>query len=166
MSNNSASVPKFQAAVFFVKDVARSKRFYGDVLGQKITMDFGANVTFEGGLSIWQTDYALNVIFEDKAKQFPVGANNAELYFDCSGIDAFFEKLSKEPALRVIHPVREHPWGQRGFRIYDPDGHIVEFGEPMAETVQRLYKQGLSVDEVAAKSLMPLEFINAVIQAK
>jgi catechol 2,3-dioxygenase-like lactoylglutathione lyase family enzyme len=157
------TVPKFQAAVFFVADVERSKRFYIEVLGQKVTMDFGANVTFEGGLSIWRIDYALNIIFEDKANQVQVGANNAEIYFECSGIDAFFEWLKQQ--VKIIHPVMEHPWGQRGFRIYDPDGHIIEFGEPMSETVLRLHKQGLSFDEVAAKSMMPPEFIKAVLQA-
>lgn len=165
MSTQPATAPKFQAAVFFVKDVERTKHFYCDLLGQKITMDFGANVTFEAGLSIWQTDYALNIIFGDKAKQVPVGTNNAELYFECGGIDTFFERL-KMQQISVIHPVVEHPWGQRGFRVYDPDGHIVEFGEPMSETVLRLHKQGLSLDQIAAKSLMPLEFIKAAIQAQ
>jgi catechol 2,3-dioxygenase-like lactoylglutathione lyase family enzyme len=165
MQNQSAGAPKFQAAVFFVADVERSKHFYRDILGQKVTMDFGANVTFEGGLSIWRTDYALNIIFEDKAKQIQVGANNAEIYFECSGIDDFFEKLKKE-RLKVIHPVMEHPWGQRGFRIYDPDGNIIEFGEPMSQTVLRLHKQGLSFDEVATKSMMPHEFIKAVLQTQ
>jgi predicted enzyme related to lactoylglutathione lyase len=89
MSNLPVSVPKFQSAVFFVSDIEVSKRFYSDVLGQKITMDFNANVTFEGGLSIWRTDYALNIIFKDKARQVQVGANNAEIYFECNGIDAF-----------------------------------------------------------------------------
>jgi catechol 2,3-dioxygenase-like lactoylglutathione lyase family enzyme len=163
MSNQPPSAPKFQSAVFFVADVERAKHFYHDVLGQKITMDFGANVAFEGGLAIWHTSYALNIIFEEKAKQVPVGANNAEIYFECSDIDAFFECLKKEQ-VRVIHPVREHPWAQRSFRVYDPDGHIIEFGEPMSETVLRLHKQGLSLDEVAAKSMMPLEFIKAVIK--
>jgi hypothetical protein len=41
----------------------------------------------------------------------------------------------------------------------------VEFGEPMSETVLRLHKQGLSFDEVAVKSMMPPEFIKAVLQA-
>jgi catechol 2,3-dioxygenase-like lactoylglutathione lyase family enzyme len=157
------TVPKFQAAVFFVADVERSKHFYRDILCQKVTMDFGANITFEGGLSIWRTDYALNIIFKDKAKQVPIGANNAEIYFECSGIDAFFERIVQQ--VKVIHPVEEHPWGQRGFRVYDPDGYIVEFGEPMSETVLRLHKQGLSFDEVAAKSMMPPEFIKAVLHA-
>lgn len=156
------TVPKFQSACFFVADVERSKRFYTEVLGQKITTDFGANVAFEGGLAIWRTDYALNIIFKDKAKQVPVGANNAEIYFECSGIDAFFKQIEQQ--VKVIHAVEEHPWSQRSFRIYDPDGHIVEFGEPMSETVLRLHKQGLSFDEVAAKTMMPPEFIKTVLQ--
>jgi catechol 2,3-dioxygenase-like lactoylglutathione lyase family enzyme len=162
---SNKNMPKYQASVFFVADIQKSKRFYSTVLGQKVVQDFGANVTFEGGLSLWERDYALNVIFEGKGKQIPVGANNSEIYFECNDIDAFYERLIGEQ-VRVIHPVMEHPWGQRGFRVYDPDNHILEFGEPMSDTVLRLHKQGLSIDGIAKKSLMPLEFIQSVIQPK
>jgi catechol 2,3-dioxygenase-like lactoylglutathione lyase family enzyme len=164
MSKESAT-PKYQASVFFVEDIQKSKHFYNTVLGQKIVHDFGANVTFEGGLSLWERHYALNVIFEGKGEQITVGANNSEIYFVCSGIEASYERLTKEQ-VRVIHPVMEHPWGQRGFRVYDPDNHILEFGEPMSDTILRLHKQGLSDDEVAEKSMMPLEFIKSVLQTK
>jgi catechol 2,3-dioxygenase-like lactoylglutathione lyase family enzyme len=157
--------PKYQASVFFVENIQNAKHFYSEVLGQKIVYDFGANVTFEGGLSLWEKAYALNVIFEGKGKQIPVGANNSEIYFECSNIEAFYERLVKEQ-VRVIHPVMEHPWGQRGFRVYDPDNHILEFGEPMSDTVLRLHKQGLSDAEVAKKSMMPPEFIRSVLQPK
>ncbi|MGD6806714.1 MAG: VOC family protein [Candidatus Bathyarchaeia archaeon] len=165
MSKQSATTPRYQASVFFVENIQKSTRFYSEVLGQKVVQDFGANVTFEGGLSLWEKEYALNVIFEGQGKQIPVGANNSEIYFESSDIDAFYERLVKEQ-VRVIHPVMEHPWGQRGFRVYDPDNHILEFGEPMSDTVLRLHKQGLSVDEVAKKSMMPLDFIHSVLQTK
>lgn len=165
MPKESANTPKYQASVFFVENIQKSKHFYSAVLGQKIVNDFGANVTFEGGLSLWEKNYALNVIFEGKAKQPPVGANNSEIYFECSEIEAFYERLIKEK-VRVIHPIMEHPWGQRGFRVYDPDNHILEFGEPMSETVLRLYNQGFSEEEVAKKSMMQPEFIHSVIQTK
>jgi len=58
----SQKPPTYQAAVFFVSDIATSKRFYNEVLGQKIVADFGANVSFEGGLSLWEKNYALNTI--------------------------------------------------------------------------------------------------------
>ncbi len=158
------NTPKYQAAVFFVEDIQKSKQFYSEVLGQKIVADFGRNVGFEGGLSIWEKDYALNVIFEDKAKQVVVGANNSEIYFECSDIEAFFDRLTRQQ-VKVIHPVMEHPWGQRAFRIYDPDNHILEFAEPMSEVVLRLYREGLSLDAIAEKSMMPPEFIKNLIQS-
>lgn len=159
------NAPKYQAAVFFVSDVEKSKRFYNVVLGQKITVDFGANVGFEGGLSIWEKNYALNTIFKEKAAQIAVGANNAEIYFEASNLEALFESLVKQQ-VNVIHPVMEHPWGQRGFRIYDPDNHIIEFGEPMTDVVLRLHNQGLNVEDIAEKSMMPQEFIKSFIQSK
>jgi len=76
--NYNLSSPKFESAVFFVKDVEKSKNFYVNFLGQKILMDFGRNVGFEGGFAIWETDYALNIIFEEKSSGISVGGNNAE----------------------------------------------------------------------------------------
>ncbi len=158
------NTPKYQAAVFFVEDIQKSKQFYSEVLDQKIVADFGRNVGFEGGLSIWEKDYALNVIFEDKAKHVEVGANNSEIYFECANIEAFFERLKGQ--VRVVHPIMEHPWGQRAFRVYDPDMHILEFAEPMSEVVLRLHKEGLSFGAIAEKSMMPPEFIRSVLQTK
>ncbi len=127
--------------------------------------DFGRNIGFEGGLSLWEKEYALSVIFEEKAKQIAVGANNSEIYFECSDIEAFFERLTKGQ-VRVIHPVMEHPWGQRAFRVYDPDNHILEFAEPMSEVVLRLHHEGLGVEAIAAKSMMPPEFIKNILHIK
>jgi catechol 2,3-dioxygenase-like lactoylglutathione lyase family enzyme len=160
-----SNAPKFQAAVFFVSDVAASKRFYSEVLGQKIVSDFGANVTFEGGLSIWETNYALRTIFGEKAKGMSVGANNAEIYYETDDLKGLFVRL-QAAQVKVIHGIMEHPWGQRGFRVYDPDGHIVEFSEPMSAVVLRLHNQGLSDKDIAAKSMMSPEFIEAVLAHK
>jgi lactoylglutathione lyase len=88
---STVNAPKYLASVFFVEDIKKSKHFYSEVLGQKIVADFGRNVGFEGGLSIWEKDYALSVIFEDKAKHIAVGTNNSEIYFECNDIEAFFE---------------------------------------------------------------------------
>lgn len=157
--------PKFQAAVFFVSNVEKSKYFYNTILGQKITVDFGANVGFEGGLSIWKKNYALKTIFKDKAAQIMVGANNVEIYFESSNLEELLENLVKHE-IRVIHPIMEHPWGQRAFRIYDPDKHIIEFGEPMESVVLRLHNEGLDLNAIVGKSLMPLEFIKNVLQSR
>ena len=73
-------------------------------------------------------------------------------------------KKFKKTNAKIIHPIVEHPWGQRAFRIYDPDNHIIEFGESMQDVILRLYSSGLSTEEITKKSLMPIEFVNMVLK--
>jgi len=154
--------PVFHSAVLLVEDVERSKRFYSVVLGQRIVFDFGRNVVFEGGLAIWDRDYALDLIFKEKRKG-QVGASNAEIYFETGALDELLDRLSKEK-VEFIHSIREEPWGQRVFRVFDFDGHIIEFAESMESVVSRLEGQGFGFDEIARKSKMPLDFIKQVLE--
>ena len=154
--------PIYHSCVLLVKDIEKSKNFYNIILGQNIVMDFGRNVGFEGGLSIWERGYALDLIFEDKAHGIKVGANNVEIYFETNDLNDLYERLATE--VRVIKPIREHPWGQRSFRVYDPDNHIIEFAESVGSVVLRLNRQGLSHEEIAKKSMMPMEFIKMTLK--
>ena len=155
--------PAFHSVVLLVEDIERSKRFYSVVLGQKVVMDFGRNVGYEGGLAIWERDYALNLMFQGKTESVKVGGNNAEIYFESGDVNALYKRLTGE-GVKVIHSIVEQPWGQRVFRVYDPDNHIIEFAESMASVVLRLDKKGFSLEEIAKKSLMPMEFIKMVLQ--
>jgi len=155
--------PAFHSVVLLVEDIERSKRFYSVVLGQKVVMDFGRNVGYEGGLAIWERDYALNLIFQGKTEGVKVGGNNAEIYFESGDVDALYKRLTAK-GVKVIHSIVEQPWGQRVFRVYDPDNHIIEFAESMTSVVLRLDKNGLSIEEIAKKSLMPMEFIKMALQ--
>lgn len=154
--------PVYQSVVLLVKDIEKSKNFYETVLGQKIVMDFGRNVGFEGGLAIWEKEYALNLIFEESKSDVKVGGNNAEIYFEFDDLDGLYEELKGKT--KVIHSIREAPWGQRAFRVYDSDDHIIEFAESMANVVLRLHNNGLSFEEISKKSMMPLEFIQMTIK--
>ena len=162
-TNSNNDSPKFESALFFVKDVEKSKNFYVNVLGQKILMDFGRNVGFEGGFAIWEADYALNTIFEENASKISIGGNNAEIYFEVVDLEGLLQKLKKE-RIEIIHPIREHPWGQRGFRFYDPDHHIIEVSEPMRNVVARKHQNGRNIEEIEEKSMMPKEFIEMAIK--
>jgi len=155
--------PKFESSAFFVDDVEKSKYFYANILGQKILMDFGRNVGFEGGFAIWEKEYALNTIYSDKARSVSVGGNNSEIYFESSNLDDLCNKIKKE-GIKFIHPIHEHPWGQRAFRVFDPDNHIIEFGEPMSIVVLRYHKQGMNVEEISKKTLMPIEMIKKTVK--
>ena len=57
----------------------------------------------------------------------------------------------------------EQPWGQRVFRIYDPDKHMVELGEPMTAVIKRYLNQGMTPIEVAKRMSMPFEIVQTVV---
>jgi catechol 2,3-dioxygenase-like lactoylglutathione lyase family enzyme len=153
---------RYQSSVIFVKDIATSRHFYEKLLGQDVEMDFGPNVGFKGGFAIWQIDHATEMIFEGPANgNEPLGRKNLELYFESPDLEAVWNDLM-DADVWAIHPLREHPWGQCVFRVYDPDGHIVEVGEPMPEVIQRFLKQGMTAEAVAEKTSMPLEIVQQV----
>jgi catechol 2,3-dioxygenase-like lactoylglutathione lyase family enzyme len=155
--------PVYRSCVLLVDDIPRSKQFYNIVLGQEIEMDLERYVSFKSGFCIWQKDYGLNLIFNGKATDMPVGENNFEVFFETEDIDALYQRLVKEN-VNIIHSLMEHPWGQRGFRIRDPDNHIIEFSETMENVVKRFHKQGLSIEEITEKTTMPLEFIETTLK--
>ena len=85
----------------------------------------------------------------------------ARLYFETDQLDAMWTRLS-EAGVQIVHPLVEQPWGQRVFRVYDPDGHIVELGEPMPAVIQRFLSQGMSVEQIAQRTSMPPEIVRQI----
>jgi catechol 2,3-dioxygenase-like lactoylglutathione lyase family enzyme len=153
---------QFQSSALFVRDIQASRRFYEELLGQEVEMDFGANVGYKGGFAIWQVDSAFEMIFERPADaEARLGCDNFELYFESPDLDIVWTRLSNQE-VEVVHPLREQPWGQRVIRIFDPDGHIVEIGEPMPIVIVRFLAQGMTAEAVAERTLMPLEFVQQV----
>ena len=155
---------KLTSAVIFVKDIAASRKFYEQVLGQKVLMDHGPNVGYEGGFALWQRDHASQIIFNRPSTGKNEHNNNAELYFETFELDEALQKLEAEKA-DFIHPMLEQPWGQRVFRFYDPDGHIIELGEPMPAVIKRFLAQGLSTAEIAGHTSMPPEIVEQISAA-
>ena len=153
---------QFQSSVLFVRDIQASRRFYEELLGQEVEMDFGANVGYKGGFAIWQVDSAFEMIFARPSDaEARLGNDNFELYFESSDLDSVWTQLSRQE-VELVHPLREQPWGQRVIRILDPDGHVVEIGEPMPFVIARFLAQGMTPEAVAERTLMPLEFVQQV----
>jgi len=120
---------KFINPIPFVRDIDRSREFYRQRLGLKILEDFGNFVLFETGFAIHDGASLEQTVWRDIApKQEPYGRRNLLLYFEHDDVDAAFESIA--PHVELIHPVERQAWGQRVFRFYDPDRHVVEIGEP------------------------------------
>ena len=153
---------RYQSSVLFVRDVEASRRFYEGLLDQEVSLDHGACVGFAGGFSIWQAAYGHQVVFDEPLNdEEPLGRGNCELYFETGDLDAAWERLTGAGAVPV-HPVKEQPWGQRVLRVYDPDGHIVELGEPMAVVIRRFLDRGMAVEAVAERTSMPLAIVRDI----
>lgn len=146
---------KYMGTLIAVTDLKKSKRFYRDVLGLKITTDYGPNVTFNGCIVLqtmetWvdfiKSDY---VMFDNRA---------SELYFETDKFDELVLRLNTFGIEYVHKPVTRH-WGQRVVRFYDPDKHIIEVGEAIGMVVKRFAAEGMNEEQIAERMKMTVEFV-------
>ena len=153
---------KYTSTLIAVSDMEKTKQFYHDVLGMNVVVDFGANVTLDGGLVLQTMDTWKSFIRTDSV----VLPNNAgELYFEEEDMDAFCEHM-KQFDISYVHPLFEHRWGQRVVRFYDPDRHIIEVGERLDAVILRFMEQGLSAEETAVRMDIPLDFVTACMEKR
>lgn len=92
-----------------------------------------------------------------------LAGNAGELYFEESDFDSFAEKLRGLGA-EYVHPVKEHRWGQRVVRFYDPDRHIIEVGERMDAVVRRFLDSGMTEEQVAQRMDVPLKYVRDCVK--
>lgn len=149
----------FGSPMLVVTDMDKSVAFYKSVLGLDVILDFGANKTLTGGLAL-QTADSFKEFIGSEAISF--GGNNAEMYFEEDDFDYFAEKLSSF-GVEYVHPVKEHSWGQRVVRFYDPDRHIIEVGENMVVVCKRFLDSGMTSEQVAERMDVPLDYVTDCI---
>ena len=150
---------RLESTLIVVKDIDVSVEFYKNLLGLDVTADFGANKTLTGGLVLQSLDSWRGFIDTDRIE---FGGNCSELYFETDDFDGFAEKL-KRTKVNYLHPVKEHSWGQRVVRFYDPDGHIIEVGENIINVCQRFADSGMTAEQVAARMDVPIDFVISCI---
>ncbi len=123
---------QFINPVLFVKDIRVSKAFYTEMLGLKVIEDHGLFVLFENYLGIHQAhELAVTVWKADAPSDTDQlqGRHNLLLYFETKELEDAFARLTDR--VKLIHPIERQAWGQMVFRFYDPDGHVIEIGEPL-----------------------------------
>jgi len=159
---------KYVSSVLFVEDITASRIFYEELLNQQVEIDYGVNIGYVGGLSIWRKDVAHQNIFRNNKSNQELVKNEEhqiELYFEADNIDDVYKKLI-ENQMDLVHDIFEQSWGQRVFRVYDPDKYIIEIGEPMNVVIRRFYERGITLEEVAEKSSAPLNIVTNVVESK
>lgn len=149
--------------LFAVRDLKKSLMFYKEVLGLTVVNDFGANVVLNGGLALQTLDSWTGFLGKQPG-EISFGGNDAELYYEADDFDMFLKVLDRHPEVELVHPPREHGWGQRAVRLYDPDRHIIEVGESMTKVARRFFDGGLNEEGVARRMDISLEYARELLK--
>jgi len=150
---------RYSGTLIAVSDIAKAKHFYENVMDQKVLMDLGVYVAFEGGVSL-HSNYP-ELVGQDF--QMHAHPNNFELYFEVEDLDFWQNKIEGIEGIEFIHKAKEYPWGQRAMRFYDFDSYIIEVAESMESVAKRFLTQGLSVEETSQRTMFPVEFVKSLL---
>ena len=112
--------------VLAVPDLARSTRFYTQVLG--FERDFGDG---SDGWSFLSRDGFRVMLGEcpDAIPAAELGDHSWYVYLTVEGVDQLHADVSSAGA-EILSPPATKPWDMREFVLRTPDGHRIVFGEP------------------------------------
>jgi len=130
-----------------------------------VLYDFDENIQFKGGFSIHLKTHFQKLLGEETEYPVSFKTNNCELYFETDELENILKRLV-ENSIDIIHKIQEHPWGQRAMRFYDPDGHIIEIGEPMENVILRFHEQRLSFEDISKRTSMPIKFVEQTVKER
>ena len=114
-------IKKIYACWVYVSDLQRSIEFYRNI-GFGIKHTDGDWVEFEVG----ETSFAILKRPESKGEVRP---QKTRIMFETDDIELLFDTL-KQRGVKLIGAIREEPYGKL-LTFEDPDGHWLEFYEPI-----------------------------------
>ncbi|MEI7615904.1 MAG: VOC family protein [Actinomycetota bacterium] len=156
---------KFAMPVIFVKDIKVSRLFYEKYFSLEVEYDFKENIAFKNAFSLWQKERAEQIIFYKDLEHNLNNMGAIELYFETSNINKAWDFLNNKD-INIMHELKEEDWGQKTFRLFDPDNNIVEVAEKMNNVVRRYNRMGYDIKEISKKTQMPMENIQRILKLK
>jgi catechol 2,3-dioxygenase-like lactoylglutathione lyase family enzyme len=124
---------KFTHIIISVSDLNKAKEFYCNCLELPLSKDLEVCFTLEGdAIMIHDAKIFSGNIFKNIQDAYlkRQGVGNVNVYFETNELERLYRKVLND-GYTIIHPIEMQPWNQNVFRVYDPDGHIVEVGEPL-----------------------------------
>lgn len=152
---------KFCTTLIAVQNMERSLQFYHDLFDQAVEVDLGWNKTLTCGLTLQEHFDKLAGFPAETMKYHP---NIMELYFETEDFDEFLSVLGRYPDVELLHEPKTFPWLQRGIRLFDPDGHLIEVSESMYSVACRQFRQGKNVGETAELIQHPIHVVETWFQ--
>jgi len=125
---------KSLSTAFTTNKVEESRDFYIKYLDAKVTFDCGWYINLEFG----NKSSTLQFMSPQQPEQQLSSGSGLMYNFLVKNVDQEYKKLT-ESGLIIIVPLEDHPWGDRGFAIQDPNGislYIHSEREPSEEFKQ------------------------------
>jgi uncharacterized glyoxalase superfamily protein PhnB len=109
-------------------DLRASIAFYTDVLG----FECESLSEEQGWASLRRDGVAIMLAGPNQLEGDSAPAFTGSLYFRTDDVDVFWQRL-KDRA-RVCYPIDNFEYGMREFAIYDNNGYLLQFGQPLPAT--------------------------------
>ena len=110
------------SCAFCTNKVAASRDFYVKYLGAKVTFDCGWYVNLEFGHSAATLQFMAPQNPQHKLSK----SDGLSYNFHVMDANEEYQRLTAA-GLQVIIPLEDHPWGDRGFGVQDPNGITLYF---------------------------------------
>lgn len=109
------------ATVFTVRDIVKSTGHYCDVLGFKVTFQYGKPTYY---VCLCRDEVSLHLIAADKTSRLP---GNSSMCIFVNDVDGVHAEIAARGA-KVLKPPQNYDYGMRDFDVADPDGNQITFG--------------------------------------
>ncbi|MFP4601206.1 MAG: VOC family protein [Persicimonas sp.] len=123
--------------MLYVSDLERSVEFYRDRLGFGFSgyWDDATDEVVEDWDDVEEPGYAEVTVGEDSVglhpdPDFEPGRTRIKISFTVDDVDAIYEAAVADGVVEATEP-EDFPWGARMFTITDPDGHEIDFVQPL-----------------------------------
>jgi len=120
MPEDKAMVLEAAVPILSVSDLSEAIDYYEQILGFQVGWRWGEPSRLA---SVCRDRVEVNL--SQPPEQKPV---ISRVYFQMAGVDAYYNHITMAGA-KVAVPLADRPYGMRDFRIVDPSGNELSFGE-------------------------------------
>ena len=117
---------------FTTDKVQETKEFYEKHLGATTIFEKDGYVN----LKLGDISTILEFVAPQSPEDKPSDSTGLGFNFNVDDVDLAYNKITSEK-LNIVMPIEDHPWGERGFGIKDPNGLTIYIysvtGEPTEE---------------------------------
>jgi len=111
--------------MFYTADFEGTLAFYTDVLGFKLEVQLDEN----GWADLSRDTIEVMIAKPNEHMPFYKAMFTGSIYFNVEDVDALWAELKDKT--NVCYPIETFDYGMREFAIFDNNGYLLQFGQPV-----------------------------------